>query len=167
MVLQKVQYCTNLYKRVPSSAKTLQFSIFLNKFTLTNFAYFRWFNFMANQKNFNCESLTLKGPRRFFLPFLKLFYCLKKEDEMKTANQPNAECHSDEESFGFRTFATYLRNVNYDHEFYSLNVRNSAAAIVCLSILAVAMVTWSLLHNFYIWQYIKKIDRSMTRGSSI
>ncbi|RNA44122.1 hypothetical protein BpHYR1_040881 [Brachionus plicatilis] len=24
MVLQKVQYCTNLYKRIPSSAKTLQ-----------------------------------------------------------------------------------------------------------------------------------------------
>ncbi|RNA05432.1 hypothetical protein BpHYR1_020480 [Brachionus plicatilis] len=26
MVLQKVQYCTNLYKRISSSAKTLQFS---------------------------------------------------------------------------------------------------------------------------------------------
>ncbi|RNA36063.1 hypothetical protein BpHYR1_052713 [Brachionus plicatilis] len=26
MVLQKAQYCTNLYKRIPSSAKTLQFS---------------------------------------------------------------------------------------------------------------------------------------------
>ncbi|RNA34809.1 hypothetical protein BpHYR1_042899 [Brachionus plicatilis] len=25
MVLQKVQYCTNLYKRIPSSAQTLQF----------------------------------------------------------------------------------------------------------------------------------------------
>ncbi|RNA08787.1 hypothetical protein BpHYR1_011112 [Brachionus plicatilis] len=25
MVLQKVQYCTNLYKRISSSAKTLQF----------------------------------------------------------------------------------------------------------------------------------------------
>ncbi|RNA36564.1 hypothetical protein BpHYR1_025823 [Brachionus plicatilis] len=29
MVLQKVQYCTNLYKRIPSSAKTLQFSFLL------------------------------------------------------------------------------------------------------------------------------------------
>ncbi|RNA04265.1 hypothetical protein BpHYR1_010671 [Brachionus plicatilis] len=31
MVQQKVQYCTNLYRRIPSSTKTLQFIAYFNQ----------------------------------------------------------------------------------------------------------------------------------------
>ncbi|RNA32659.1 hypothetical protein BpHYR1_017089 [Brachionus plicatilis] len=66
MVLQKEQYSTNLYKRIPSSAKTLKFSFLL--FVLKNIA----------KSCILCKKGATKNEGflfNFINAYLKLLYC--------------------------------------------------------------------------------------------